>query len=66
MGVMKLFSIAETAEYLGVSTRSIYRFMKQENNPLAASKIGSVWRIAEADLQKFIDNGRNTPKTGEK
>ena len=66
MGAMTMYSVAETAKTLGVSTRTVYRCMQQEENPLRASKIGGVWRIAEADLKKFIDNGRNNPQTGEK
>lgn len=66
MGGLKMYSVVETAGLLGVSTRSVYRFMNQEKNPLRASKIGSVWRIAETDLQRFIDNGSNTPQAGGK
>ena len=66
MGVAKLYTVAETADILGVSARNVYRFMKQEKNPLRASRIGNVWRISGDDLQKFIDNGKNNPQAGEK
>lgn len=67
MGVIKLYSIAETAHILGVSTRSVYRFMEpQAGKPqLKASKIGNTWRISEDDLQQFINSGRNYPENGE-
>lgn len=66
MALHRLYSIAEVAAMLGVSTRSIYRFMRQERNPLAAAMIGGVWRISDADLQRFIDSGRKYPQAGEK
>lgn len=66
MVVHKFYSIAEVAAMLGVSTRSVYRFMQQERNPLGAAMVGGVWRIADADLQKFIENGRRYPQAGAK
>jgi len=66
MDVLKLYSIAETAKILGVSTRTVYRLMepKSGKNQLKAAKIGNVWRVSETDLRQFIDNGRKNPQDG--
>lgn len=53
----KLLTIEETAEILRVSARTIIRYI--ESGKLKASKIG-VWRIKEADLNKFLEETSNT------
>jgi len=47
----KILTIKEVAEFLKVSEKSIYRYIK--NGKLKAVKIGH-WRIKKEDLNKFI------------
>ena len=48
----KLFRIKEVAELLGVSTRTVYR--RIWSNELPAVKIGGLYYIRQADLNKTI------------
>lgn len=45
-------SIAQAAEYTNLSRAYIYRLVG--TGKLAASKIGTVWRIKQADLEAFL------------
>ncbi len=49
---IRFFSIGEVADFLGVSTRTIRRWIDKEK--LVAHRFGAVVRIAEPDLQTFI------------
>lgn len=51
---LKLYTIAEVAEILKVTERTVYNYVKSGSIP--AAKIGKHWRIKEADLKAFIDN----------
>ena len=50
--IARYFSIAEVAEQLGVSTRTVRRWI--DDGLLVAHKIVGVVRIAEDDLQAFL------------
>jgi len=52
----KTYRIGEAKKILGVSERSMYRYLK--DGKLRATKIG-YWRISEADLKKFISDSTN-------
>lgn len=56
MALEKLYTTAEAAEVLGVSVRTIFRYMKDSEPKLKAQKIGKAWKIKESDLQAFINN----------
>jgi excisionase family DNA binding protein len=49
---IKFFTIAEVAERLGVSTRTVRRWI--DNRRLIAHRIDGVVRIAENDLRAFL------------
>jgi excisionase family DNA binding protein len=50
----RLFSIADVAERLGMSTYTIRDWIKAGR--LKATRIGRFWRIRESDLEAFITN----------
>ena len=52
----KTYRIGEAKKILGVSERSMYRYLK--DGKLRATKIGH-WRISEADLKRFIADSTN-------
>ena len=49
---IRFFTIAEVAERLNVSTRTVRRWIKAED--LIAHRIGGVLRISESDLRAFL------------
>lgn len=53
--------IEEVAERLGVSERTIFRYVREVESKkrLRATKIG-FWRITEKDLKDFIERSANT------
>lgn len=52
----KIYRIAEAKKVLGVSERSIFRYI--HDGKLRATKIG-YWRISESDIKKFIAKSVN-------
>lgn len=56
-----MYTIQQTAAALGVTTRTVHRFIRGENGreKLPAQKIGARWRIKEKDLTEYIDRLRN-------
>lgn len=50
------FSVEQAASKLGISERSVYRFIKAKQ--LKATKLGA-WRITLKDLQAFIKRRSN-------
>jgi excisionase family DNA binding protein len=51
------FSIADVAEWLGVSARTVRRWIK--SGVLVAHRIKGIVRIAERDLREFLDAHRD-------
>ena len=49
---IKFFTIAEVAERLGVSTRTVRRWI--EDLELVAHRFGRAVRVAETDLKAFL------------
>ena len=47
------YTLAEIAQGLKVSYRTVYRWVQA--GKLSAYKLGSDWRVAESDLQAFLD-----------
>jgi excisionase family DNA binding protein len=52
-------STKEAAERLGITLRSLYRFI--DEGDLVAYKFGRVIRIQEPDVDRFIDASRISP-----
>lgn len=50
---LKLYTIAEVAEILKVTERTVYNYVKDRT--LKAAKIGKHWRIRASDFKAFID-----------
>lgn len=53
----RFFSIADVAEQLDVSTRTVRRWI--ERKKLVAHYFGAVVRIAESDLKAFLERHRH-------
>ena len=47
------YTLAEIAQRLKVSYRTVYRWVQA--GELSAYKLGSEWRVAESDLQAFLE-----------
>lgn len=59
----RLLTMQEAADYLRVSTRSIFRYIKDSR--LKASKIGW-WRIKQSDLEEFLNKSSNVKRKSKK
>jgi excisionase family DNA binding protein len=46
------YTLAEIAQRLKVSYRTVYRWVQAKELP--AYKLGTEWRVAESDLQAFL------------
>lgn len=49
----RLLTIREVADYLQADEKTIRRWIKARNLP--AFKLGRQWRVAEKDLQRFLN-----------
>lgn len=49
----------EAARYLGITPRTLYRFIN--DGQLPAYKMGRVIRLKQSDLDEFIDGARIAP-----
>jgi excisionase family DNA binding protein len=56
---IRWMSTKDAAEHLGVTLRSLYRFVDEGSLP--AYKFGRVIRLQEADVERFIENCRVPP-----
>lgn len=54
---IKLFTLQEVADVLRVSRQTIYNYVTAKK--LRATKYGKEYRVTEADLKEFIENGKN-------
>lgn len=52
---------AETARRLGITTRTLYRFI--DEGQLPAYRFGRVIRLQESEVAEFIERSRITPGT---
>ena len=55
-GGVKLYSIKQVAAILGLTTRTINRYIK--GGSLPAVKVGGRWRIRGDALQRMVDDGK--------
>ena len=60
----RLFTVAEVAEYLSISEQTLRRWINE--GTLTAIKLGRELRIAESDLQAFLEARRTTGEGEEK
>ena len=56
---IRWMSTKEAAEHLGVTLRSLYRFI--DEGSLAAYKFGRVIRLKSDDVERFIESCRIAP-----
>ncbi len=56
---IRWLSTREAAERLGITLRTLYRFI--DEGQLPAYKFGRVIRLQEADVERFIDAARISP-----
>jgi excisionase family DNA binding protein len=54
---MRFFTVAEVAEIVGVSVRTVRRWIRRGD--LVAHRFGSAVRIADSDLKAFIARQRD-------
>ena len=56
----EIFTIAQTAEYLQLSTKTIRRLIS--DNKIRASKLSNrSWRIRKSDVDAYIQENSNLP-----
>ena len=59
--LLPLLSVAEVAKRLGVSTRTVYRYLHLKKGRLNGHKLADkTWRIDPADLEEFIEGKGET------
>lgn len=61
VGDIVWMSTQEAARRLGVTTRTLYRFVDEGQVP--AYKLGRVFRLKESDVDEFIERSRVKPGT---
>lgn len=54
-------STADAAKYLGITPRTLYRFIDEGQIP--GYRFGRVMRLKQDDVDSFIDSSRITPGT---
>lgn len=54
-------STADAAKYLGITPRTLYRFI--DEGQIAGYRFGRVIRLKQADVDAFIDSSRIAPGT---
>ena len=52
----KFMTVKETADYLQIDQRTVYRYIKAKK--MKATKIGA-WRISSEEIQAFIKRSSN-------
>ena len=55
--VDKLFSLEETAEYLGVTKDTIRNWIKKTDIP--AHKIGRLWKFKLTEVDEWVKSGKS-------
>ena len=52
---LKLLTLEEVAEIIGIQRRTIYNYIKE--GKLKAVRIGKYWRVKQEDIKDFIEVG---------
>ena len=60
MAEKQYLTVEEIADMLQVSIDTVRNWINRKNNKLPAFKIGREWRIEKADLDRFIQERKNT------
>lgn len=58
---IRWLSTAEAAKYLGITPRTLYRFIDQ--GEIAAFRFGRVIRLKQDDVDRFINDSQIQPGT---
>ena len=53
-----IMTISQVATYLQVCQQTVRRLI--DNKKLVASKVGNTWRIKKADIEKYLEENKNT------
>lgn len=53
-------TVDEIAEMLQVSIDTVRNWINRKKDPLPAFKLGREWRVERADLERFIQERKNT------
>lgn len=58
MQLEKWYKPHEAAEIMGVSTRTIFRYLQPDHQPkqLKGYQVGNRWRITESAIREFLGN----------
>lgn len=56
----KIYTLQEVAELLQLTDRTVYSYIK--NGYLKGFRVGGYWRITEAELKNWIDEGGTAKK----
>lgn len=51
-------SLAEAAQFLGISRKSAYSLATAGSFPVPAFRVGSLWKVNRSLLEEFVANGR--------
>ncbi|NLE27765.1 MAG: helix-turn-helix domain-containing protein [Clostridiaceae bacterium] len=55
---VRLLTVKETAVFLGVTPKTVRRWLNDKDHPLPGVKINSrAWRVVEGDLLEFQSTG---------
>lgn len=54
---IKLYDIKQTAELLGVTTRTLQTYIKKGR--IKARKIGGKWKFTESNIAEFLNGADN-------
>ncbi|MCU1497496.1 MAG: DNA-binding protein [Acidimicrobiales bacterium] len=58
-GPIQWLSTADAAKYLGITPRTLYRFI--DEGQIAGYRFGRVIRLKQADVDAFIESSRISP-----
>ena len=56
----KWLSVAQVADELGVTVDTVRNWINRKKDPLPAAKLGRDWKVMREDLDRFIDERKNT------
>lgn len=53
----RTISVADASAMLGISSNLAYRLIREDGFPVRVLKIGNVYKIPRAELERYIDGG---------
>ncbi len=60
MNEEKYYTPIEVATIFRVHKRTVYAWLKDPNHALNGSKMGTEWRISEAQLKAFVESWKRS------